>query len=76
MNVQIDSLDVIKQLKENDIILHPVTNESYSIDQICDDYFILTEENEKRVLRMIFFSRLISERWQIAKLNIQSEASR
>ena len=73
MSIQIDSLDVIKQLKENDIIFHPITNESYCIDQICDDYFILTQENERRALRIIYFSRLISEKWEIVKSNIQTE---
>ena len=72
MNIQIGSLDEIQQLKEGDIVLHPTTNQSFSVDQICDDYLILSDENEHRALRMIFFSRLISEKWQLAKFNIQA----
>jgi hypothetical protein len=75
MSIQIDTLGEIQQLKKNDIIFNPATKESFRIDQICDDFFILSEETEHRAIRLIYFSRLILEKWQIVKTNVQPQTS-
>ena len=65
MSNQTESFDVIQQLKKDDIILRPADKEKYRIAEIGDDFFILTLLNERRILKMIRFSDLISENWEI-----------
>ena len=71
MSISITSFDIIKQLKKDDIVFHPTTTESYYITQTGNDYFLLTQEDEHRAMRMILFSQLISEKWLTTKSNIQ-----
>lgn len=75
MSNQIDSFDVIQQLRKNDIIICPVTKEKYVIGEIGEDFFILTLVNEKRALKMMRFHDLIREKWQIEKSIPLSESS-
>jgi hypothetical protein len=67
MSSQIDSFDVIQQLKKDDIIICPLTNEKYVIGEIGNDFFILTLVNERRALKMMRFHDLIREKWQIER---------
>jgi len=73
MSNQTDSFDVIQQLKKNDIISDPVTNEKYSIGDIRDDYFILSLVRENRAFKMVRFYDLIKEKWTIIRSGPRSE---
>ncbi|HEX4374561.1 MAG TPA: hypothetical protein VHZ50_14765 [Puia sp.] len=67
MSNQIDSFDVIQQLKRNDIIIRPVTKERYVIVEIGNDFFILILAQETRALKMMRFHDLIKEKWELEK---------
>jgi hypothetical protein len=75
MSSQIDSFDVIQQLRKNDIIIHPMTEEKYVIGEIGNDFFLLNLFNENRALKMMRFHDLIREKWQIEKSLPESKSS-
>lgn len=75
MSNQTDSFDVIQQLRKNDIILDPVTNEKYAIGDIGDDYFILVLVSENRAFKMLRFFDLIKEKWTIERSGPMAENS-
>jgi len=61
----IDSRERIQQLHEGDIILQPAKNENYLIDAIGEDFLLLSDFKARRTVRIIYFSNLIKEKWQI-----------
>jgi hypothetical protein len=75
MSNQIDSFDVIQQLRKNDIIIHPITEEKYVIGEIGNDFFLLNLVTENRALKMMRFHDLIREKWQIERSIPLSESS-
>jgi coproporphyrinogen III oxidase len=65
MSTLIDSAELIRQLKKNDILFLPEKKESYLIDEVCEGYFILKQADELRVLKSVFFFELIKDKWEL-----------
>jgi hypothetical protein len=70
---QINSFDVIQQLRKSDTIINPLTKEKYVIGEIGDDFLILSLANENRALKMIRFNDLVREKWELERSIPESE---
>lgn len=65
MEKLISSVDYISQLRKGDIIYQSETNENYLVAEVGDGFLLLTDCNEPRALKIIYFPDLIAAKWQI-----------
>jgi hypothetical protein len=58
-------LQSIQQIKKGDIIFQPLKDLHYLVDAISGEYLLVSDVNEIRALRILYFSELSKGKWQI-----------
>jgi hypothetical protein len=59
------SVESIQQIKKGDVIFQPLKNLYYLVDAISGDYLLVSDVNEARALRILYFSELTKGKWQV-----------
>jgi hypothetical protein len=62
---QIVWLRSIHQIKKGDVIFQPLKDQHYLVNAISGDYLLVSDANEIRALRILYFSELSKGKWQI-----------
>ena len=65
MGTPIDSAEIIKQLKINDVIFHPEKKDNYLIESIGEDYLILKHASEHQLSKSVPHCDLIRDKWEL-----------
>jgi hypothetical protein len=61
----IASLQSIQQLRKGDLIFQLEKGQQFLVDAVSHDHLVVSDVNESRALSVIYFSQLMSGKWQV-----------